>query len=110
VKYKVFAPEFIDRKIRINVICPGTTITGLTDDFFRNTSPTENIEEGRAKIEKYCLQRWNGHWASSKEMGYPLVAIGSQLFSYMSGQVIDIDYGGGTAWEMDGLLAGISGK
>jgi NAD(P)-dependent dehydrogenase (short-subunit alcohol dehydrogenase family) len=110
VKYKVFAPEFITRKIRLNAVCPGTTITGLTDDFFRNTSPTGNIEEGRASIERSLLKRWNGHWASSEEMGWPLVAIGSRLFSYMSGEVIGIDYGVGSTFEMDGLLAGISGE
>jgi hypothetical protein len=36
-------------------------------------------------------------------MGYPLVAIGSRLFSYMSGQIIQIDYGAASAWEMNEL-------
>lgn len=104
VKAMVHSPEYIDRKIRLNAINPGNTITGLTDDFNRGTSPTGNAEEGKAVIESLFLESWNGHWASAEEMGYPLVAIGSNLFSYMSGQVIYFDYGMSSVWEMDELV------
>ena len=103
VKAKVHAPEFIDRKIRLNAINPGNTITGLTDDFNRGTSPTGNAEEGKAVIEALFLDSWDGYWASPEDMGYPLVAIGSQLFSYMSGQIIYFDYGMSSVWEFDAL-------
>lgn len=105
VKYKVFDPLFIDRKIRINAICPGNTKTGLTDDFNRSSSPTGDPEEGQRNIEKIFLDRWNGRWASPEEMGWPLVAIGSKIFSYMSGQVIYFDYGLTSTWLIDGLAA-----
>lgn len=105
VKYKVFDPLFIDRKIRINAICPGNTKTGLTDDFNRSSSPTGDLEEGQRNIEKIFLDRWNGRWASPEEMGWPLVAIGSNIFSYMSGQVIYFDYGLTSSWLIDGLTA-----
>jgi hypothetical protein len=36
-------------------------------------------------------------------MGYPLVAIGSSLFSYMSGQIIYLDYGMSSVWEFESL-------
>ncbi|MDY2808034.1 MAG: hypothetical protein SOT82_05420 [Oscillospiraceae bacterium] len=36
---------------------------------------------------------------------YPLVAIGSQIFSYMSGQIIYFDYGMSSVWETDALDA-----
>lgn len=107
VKYKVYDPMFIDRKIRINAICPGNTKTGLTDDFNRSSSPTGDPEEGQRNIEKIFLDRWNGRWASPEEMGWPLVAIGSNIFSYMSGQVIYFDYGITSSWLIDGLTAGI---
>ena len=105
VKYKVFDPKLIDRKIRINAICPGNTKTGLTDDFNRSSSPTGDAAEGQRYIESIYLDRWNGRWASSEEMGWPLVAIGSNIFSYMSGQIIYLDYGITSAWLIDGLSA-----
>lgn len=103
-KYKVFDPRYIDRKIRLNCICPGNTITGLTDDFNRSASRTGDPEEGRKFIEQMFQARWNGRWASAEEMGWPLVAIGSRIFSYMSGQVIYFDYGITSAWTVDGLM------
>ena len=105
VKYKVFDPMLIKRRIRINAICPGNTKTGLTDDFNRSSSPTGDAEEGQRLIESIYLDRWNGRWASSEEMGWPMVAIGSNIFSYMSGQVIYFDYGITSAWLIDGLCA-----
>ena len=105
VKMKVHAPEYIDRKIRLNAINPGNTITGLTDEFNRNTSPNGDAAEGKAVIEAIFLDSWNGRWATAEEMGYPLVAIGSQIFSYMSGQIIYFDYGMSSVWETDALDA-----
>lgn len=102
-KYKVFEPMYIDRKIRLNCICPGNTITGLTDDFNRSIN-AEDPEAGRRLLEKRYQARWNGRWASAEEMGFPMVAIGSQMFSYMSGQVIYFDYGITSAWEIDAML------
>ena len=34
-----------------------------------------------------------------------MVAIGSNIFSYMSGQIIYFDYGITSAWLIDGLTA-----
>lgn len=96
------APEFIDRKIRLNAIGPGMTKTGLTEDFNRSVVE-EDPAKGQAILEKYSLEFWNGRWATPEEMGYPLVAIGSKLFSYMSGQIIYIDYGTASLWEMNEL-------
>ena len=103
VQRMAFDPRVIDRKIRINAICPGNTITGLTDEFNRNASPTGNPEEGKAVIERIFLSRWNGRWATAEEMGHPLVAIGSQIFSYMNGQLIYLDYGLASTWDIDAL-------
>lgn len=103
VPYKVFDPMYIDRKIRLNCICPGNTITALTDEFNRNTSPNGDPEEGRKIIERLYQERWNGRWASAEEMGFPMVAIGSDLFSYMSGQVVTLDYGLTSVWEIEDI-------
>lgn len=100
------APQFISRKIRLNAIAPGMTKTGLTDAF--NKSVTGDAAQGQAILEKHALEFWNGHWATPEEMGYPMVAVGSKLFSYMSGQILYIDYGTTSLWEMGQLTKGNS--
>lgn len=101
VMSKCHSPEFIDRKIRLNAIGPGMTKTGLTNDF--NRSINGDAAQGQAILEKSALEFWNGRWATPEEMGYPLVAIGSKLFSYMSGQTIYLDYGATSRWELEEL-------
>lgn len=109
---KCHAPEYIGRKIRLNSICPGDTITGLSEDFYNTSSADGTTENGKANVEAIFLNFWNGRPATSEEMGYPLVCVGSDIFSYTSGQNIYIDYGlsssyismalngqTGTAWE-----------
>ncbi|MDR1796643.1 MAG: SDR family oxidoreductase [Clostridiales Family XIII bacterium] len=103
VQYKVHDPLYIARKLRLNAICPGNTITALTDEFNRNTSPNGDPEEGRKIIESLFQKSWDGRWATAEEMGWPMVAIGSRLFSYMSGQVIMFDYGLTSVWNIEEL-------
>lgn len=102
VMSRVHEPAFIDRKIRLNAIAPGLTLTGLTDAFNRQID--RNPENGRKVIETLYLSSWDGRYATPEEMGWPLVAIGSKLFSYMSGQIIYIDYGCASEDEMDMLV------
>lgn len=102
---KCHAPEYITRKIRLNTICPGDTITGLTDDFATTAAGGGSVEEGRQIIQRIFLDSWGGRSATAEEMGYPLVVIGSNICSYMSGQNIYLDYGAATAWTRDALLA-----
>ena len=104
VTYKCMSTEFINRKIRINAINPGDTTTGLTDDSNRSTSPTGNAEEGAQMIENIFLKSWNGYAAEPKDMGYPMVVVGSDICSYMSGQLIYIDYGLTSSWTSMALL------
>ena len=104
VTYKCMDPKFINRKIRINAINPGDTITGLTDDFNKSTSPTNDAKEGEKMIENIFLKSWNGYPAKPEDMGYPMVVIGSDICSYMSGQLIYIDYGLTSSWTSASLL------
>lgn len=104
VTYKCMDKSFIDRKIRINAINPGDTTTGLTDDFNKSTSPTGDKDEGAKIIENIFLKSWNGYAAEPKDMGYPMVVIGSDICSYMSGQLIYIDYGLTSSWTSTALL------
>ena len=104
VTYKCMSEEFISRKIRINAINPGDTTTGLTDDFNKSTSPNGDALEGAKMIENIFLKSWNGYPAEPKDMGYPMVVIGSDICSYMSGQLIYMDYGLTSSWTSQALL------
>lgn len=74
------------------------------DDFaYAGTSPSGNVEEGLEIIESLFLDSWDGYWASPEQMGWPLVAIGSKMFNYMSGQIIYLDYGVSATWQVDSL-------
>lgn len=100
---KCQAPEFITRKIRINSICPGDTSTALSKDFYASASENGDPLEGKKNVASVFLDPWGGRSARSQEMGYPLVAIGSDIFSYMSGQNIYIDYGQSSSWTAGAL-------
>ena len=92
VMSKVHTPEFINRRIRLNALSAGTTETGLSEDFSRGIVP-DDPDKGSEIIHQIFLQPWNGRGAEIEEMGYPLVVMGSKICSYMSGQIIYIDYG-----------------
>lgn len=104
VTYKCMSSEFINRRIRINAINPGDTTTGLTEDFNKSTSPNGDAKEGEEMISNIFLKSWNGYPAEPKDMGYPMVVIGSDICSYMSGQLIYIDYGLTSSWTSGALL------
>lgn len=104
VTYKCMSPEFIDKRIRLNAINPGDTTTGLTEDFNKSTSPKGDVLEGEEMISNIFLKSWNGYPATPEEMGYPLVVIGSNICSYMSGQLIYIDFGLTSTWTSGALL------
>ena len=99
VKSKVRPPEFINKKIRVNAIAPSYTISGLTKDFNLAISQDGSEESGEKLMHDLFLKSWNGRPGTSEDMGYPLVMIGSNLFGYLSGQVIYIDFG--MTGEMD---------
>lgn len=102
VNSKCMDKAFIGRYIRINAICPGDTTTGLTDDFNKSTG-NGDAKAGAKTIEQIFLSSWNGFAAEPKDQGYPLVALGSKLCSYISGQKLFIDYGLTSSWTHMGL-------
>ncbi len=75
------AEEFSYHKIRINVLNPGSTQTGMTEDFKNNYGAADALVTGI------------GRTATSEEMGQPLVFLNSKMASYLSGSVMDVDYG-----------------
>jgi len=55
-------------------------------------------------IESAYLSGWNGRSATPEEMGYPLVFLGSQMASYISGQDLNISYGKDAHFDVQALL------
>lgn len=99
VKAKCRSEEYIMRKVRINAIGPSFTSTPLIADFNKAVSKDGTEKSGEDEMYNLFLRSWNGRAGLPEEMGYPMVIIGSQLCSYMSGQVIYIDFG--MTGEMD---------
>lgn len=93
VKSKCRSQEYIGRKIRINAIGPSFTSTALIKDFNVAVSKDGTEESGAQLMHDLFLKSWNGRPGKSVEMGYPLVIFGSKLCSYLSGQIIYIDFG-----------------
>ena len=99
VKSKTRAPEFIGRKIRINAIGPSFTETPIIKDFNMAVSTDGSEESGKNVMYDLFLKSWNGRAGKPEEMGWPLVIFGSDICSYLSGQIIYIDFG--MTGEMD---------
>ena len=70
----------------------------------KSTRPKGDVKEGEEMISNIFLKSWNGYAASPQDMGYPMVVIGSDICSYMSGQLIYIDYGLTSSWTSGALL------
>ena len=72
---------FADRGIRINIICPGSTQTQLTDQW-------------ASLLDAKAMQgQKETRYAQPSEMAGPIIFANSDMASYMSGQHIYIDYG-----------------
>lgn len=99
VKSKCRAPEFIGRKVRINAIGPSFTETAIIKDFNLAVSKDGSEASGANVMYELFLKSWNGRAGKPEEMGWPLVIFGSDLCSYLSGQIIYIDFG--MTGEMD---------
>ena len=99
VKAKCRSEEYIMRKIRVNAIGPSFTSTPLIADFNKAVSKDGSEKSGEDEMYNLFLKSWNGRPGTPEEMGYPMVLLGSPMFSYLSGQVLYIDFG--MTGEMD---------
>ncbi|MBR0373598.1 MAG: SDR family oxidoreductase [Mogibacterium sp.] len=89
-KYQeVFAP----RGIRVNAVLPGSTDTGLIDDFAVMTGGRDNLLKYTGYAQRLAVP---------EEMGAPIVFLNSDMASYISGVHLMVDYG-----NMVGVTAGL---
>ena len=75
------------------------SLRGSNKDFNAAVSKDGTNESGEAEMYNLFLKSWNGRPGKPEEMAYPLVITGSDVCSYLSGQVIYIDFG--MTGEMD---------
>lgn len=70
--------------IRVNSVLPGSTDTGLTSDFVKMAGGEDALlsHTGYAK-----------RLATSREMAEPIVFLNSEMASYISGELLAVDYG-----------------
>lgn len=76
--------SFASKKIRVNAVLPGSTDTGMKSEF----TEMAHGEEGLLLHCGYanCL-------AYSKEMAGPIVFLNSEMATYASGVLMEVDYG-----------------
>ena len=79
----LLATELGQRHIRVNAVLPGSTDTGMTADFVASLGSVERL------ISYGGLA---GRLATPQEMAGPVVFLGSQMASYISGICLVADY------------------
>ena len=77
------AIKFAKQGVRVNAVLPGSTDTGMKDEFATMAGSLDNM------IKDAGLA---GRLAESDEIGYPLVFLGSRMASFISGAELVIDY------------------
>lgn len=77
--------HFAAKGIRINVVMPGSTQTGLTDDFAKMVGGMDKLLANATGLAH--------RMAEPQEMAAPLVFLNSDLASYITGNAIIGDYG-----------------
>lgn len=75
--------ELAPQNIRVNAILPGSTDTGMKEEFAAMAGGIDNMV-------KYAGLA--GRLASSEEMGQPIAFLGSRMASFISGEELIVDY------------------
>lgn len=78
-------PTFGKKKVRVNGILPAATETGLTDEFTSTSGNRETMLETTVGVADRI--------AESREMADPLIFLNSHMASFISGVLLDVDFG-----------------
>ncbi len=85
---KAAALEYTQRGIRVNVLCPGGTVTPMFD------KAAANDPEGTKEMaETFLAKHPMGRWAQPEEMAAAAVWMCSERASYLNGAVVPVDGG-----------------
>lgn len=84
---------FAAKGIRVNAVLPGSTDTGMKDEF-------EKMAGGKEALLSHC--GYAHRLATSMEMAGPIVFLNSDMASYISGERLIVDYAQ-TAEEVAGM-------
>lgn len=79
----MLAVELGERHIRVNAIMPGSTDTGMRDEFAMMVGGLENMIRFAGKA---------GRLATSEEVAMPIVFLNSDMAGFVSGEELIVDY------------------
>ena len=77
-------PIFANKHIRVNSVLPGSTNTGMKDEFSMAAGGDDNLLKATG---------FAGRLANSREMAEPVVFLNSDMASFVSGELLIVDYG-----------------
>lgn len=77
------AVELGERGIRVNALMPGSTATGMLDDFVMIAGGMDNLVRDAGKA---------GRLATSEEVAEPIVFLNSNMARFVSGEELMVDY------------------
>lgn len=75
---------FGEKGIRLNAVLPANTQTGLTDEFTAMKGDKSKLLDSSGYATRI---------AEAREMAEPIVFLGSDMASYVSGVLLDVDFG-----------------
>lgn len=75
---------FASKHIRVNAVLPGSTETGMKSEFSIAAGGDDNLLKATG---------FAGRLATSKEMAEPVVFLNSDMASFISGELLIVDYG-----------------
>lgn len=77
-------PVFGEKKVRVNGVLPAATQSGLTNEFAAMKGGMDKFLESTG---------FAGRLAEAREMAEPIVFLNSNMASYVSGVLLDLDFG-----------------
>lgn len=75
---------FAVKQVRVNALLPGSTKTGMKDEFSMAAGGDDKLLQATG---------FAGRLAESREMGEPVVFLNSNMASFISGELLIVDYG-----------------
>lgn len=84
---KSMATDHVKENIRVNCVCPGTTLTPALEEKIRNA------EDPKAMEEMFVSRQPIGRLAKPEEIAYSILFASSDEAAFMNGSILTIDGG-----------------